>query len=90
MFIVKVLFSSANEMQQALQKIEQELAELQSAPEEIQSALQLLLSEKPRMEAAEFAEKPAIAAIYGGFDPQAAAIAEAALLEAGALEVIQE
>ncbi|MEY2341194.1 hypothetical protein AB4090_03675 [Acidithiobacillus sp. IBUN Pt1247-S3] len=90
MFIVKVLFSSANDMQAALQKIRAQLAELDTAPADLQSALQLLLSEKPRMEAAEFAEKPAIAAIYGGFDPQAAAIAEAALLEAGALEVIQE
>ena len=89
-FIVKVLFSSANDMQTALQKIRAQLAELQTAPAGLQSALQLLLSEVPRMEATEFAEKPAIAAIYGGFDPQAAAVVEAALLEAGALEGIQE
>ncbi|MDD3761595.1 MAG: hypothetical protein PHO57_12330 [Acidithiobacillus sp.] len=90
MFLLKVLFPSANAMQLTLSKVREQLAELQDAPMELQSALQLLLSESPHMEAAEFAEKPAIAAIYGGFDPRAAAIAEAALLEAGALEVIQE
>ncbi|MEL5849018.1 MAG: hypothetical protein U7M05_06575 [Candidatus Igneacidithiobacillus chanchocoensis] len=90
MFIVKVLFTDTAALHAALQNIRSQRQTLGDAPPEISAALDLLLQEEPRIESTEFAEKPAIAAVYGGFEPQAAAIVEAAFLEAGALQVIQE
>ncbi|MCE5388047.1 MAG: hypothetical protein K0041_05640 [Acidithiobacillus sp.] len=89
MYAIKVLFSQPSVAAQARETMEKTLTE-GSPPEDFAAALRKILAQPCALEPAVFAEQEVFACTIAGLDAVEAAMAEAAFLDAGALEVIAE
>jgi len=90
MFALKILFKDAAAAENALARLRDTLEPPRSGPAEYYELLQQILADGCTLEPAVFAEKEVVACTVRGLDEARAAMAEAAFLDAGALEVIAE
>ncbi|AEK57646.1 MULTISPECIES: hypothetical protein [Acidithiobacillus] len=90
MFALKVLFPDRDAARDALARLRSALEAPRSGPAEYYEVLEQILAEGCPLEHAIYAEKDVVACTIRGLDETRAAMAEAAFLDAGALEVIAE
>ncbi|WP_291510655.1 hypothetical protein [Acidithiobacillus sp.] len=90
MFALKVLFRDPAAAQDALARLRSTLEQPRSGPAEYYQVLEQILAEGCQLEHAVYAERDVVACTVRGLDDAKAAMAEAAFLDAGALEVIAE
>lgn len=90
MFALKTLFLDESAAQKAFAAFEETLSEVQEGPAEFYNVLRNILQQGLRLKPAIFSENNVVSCEFFGFDEKESAMAEAALLEAGALEVIVE
>ncbi|OCB03611.1 hypothetical protein BBC27_00455 [Acidithiobacillus ferrivorans] len=90
MFALKTLFLDESAAQKAFAAFEETLSEVHEGPAEFYNVLRNILQQGLRLKPAIFSENNVVSCEFFGFDEKESAMAEAALLEAGALEVIVE
>jgi hypothetical protein len=90
MFAIIAFFLDGSEAKTALANLAETLSESPVGPREFYAVLRQILEEGLYLKPAIFAEKNVVACDFYGFDTKESALAEAALLGAGALEVIVE
>ncbi|WP_436395099.1 hypothetical protein ACSDBR_10280 [Acidithiobacillus ferriphilus] len=90
MFALKVLFLNESTAQKALVIFEENVSGEQEGPAEFFEVLRKILQQGLHLKPAIFSESNVVSCEFYGFDEKESAMAEAALLDAGALEVIVE
>ena len=90
MLAIKALFLDESTAQKALADFAETLSETPDGPAEFYAVLRKIMQEGLHFEPAIFAEKNVVSCEFYGFGDKESAMAEAALLDAGALEVIVE
>lgn len=90
MFALEVLFLNETMAQKALAILEDNLSGEHKGPAEFYEVLQKILQQGLHLKPAIFSESNVVSCEFYGFDEKESAMAEAALLDAGALEVIVE
>jgi hypothetical protein len=90
MFALKTLFLDEPAAQQAFAAFEETLSEAPECPAEFYDVLRKILQQGLHLKPTFFAEKNVVSCEFFGLDEKESAMAEAALLDAGALEVIVE
>ena len=90
MFAIKALFNDENAVREGFSSIRKALMENHPDHADYYDVLRKMLQQQIHLKHAVFAEKDVVACGYSGFDEKESAMAEAALLDVGALEVIVE
>ena len=90
MFAIKALFNDENAVREGLSSIRKALMENHPDHADYYDVLRKILQQQIHLKHAVFAEKDVVSCEFYGFDEKESAMAEAALLDVGALEVIVE
>lgn len=90
MFAIKALFSDESSAQKAFHTFKENLSGERKGPAEFYEVLRKIVQQGMRLSTTIFAEKNVVSCELYGFDETESAMAQAALLDAGALEVIEE
>ena len=90
MFAIKALFHDEDAVREGFSSIRKALMENHQDHAEYYDVLRKILQQKIHLKHAVFAEKDVVSCEFYGFDEKESAMAEAALLDVGALEVLVE
>lgn len=90
MFAIKALFNDETAVREGFSSIRKALMESHPDHADYYDVLRKMLQQQPHLKHAVFAEKNVVSCELYGFDEMESAMAEAALLDVGALEVIVE
>ncbi|CDQ12378.1 conserved protein of unknown function [Acidithiobacillus ferrivorans] len=90
MFAIKALFSDENAVREGFSGIRKALMENHPDRLDYYDVLRKILQQQIHLKHAVFAEKDVVSCEFYGFDERESAMAEAALLDVGALEIIVE
>ncbi|ACH83704.1 MULTISPECIES: hypothetical protein [Acidithiobacillus] len=90
MFAIKALFNDEVAVREGFSSIRRTLMENHPDHADYYDVLRKILQQQIHLKHAVFAEKDVVSCEFYGFDERESAMAEAALLDVGALEVIVE
>ncbi len=90
MFAIKALFNDENAVREGFSSIRKALMENHPDYADYYDVLRKILQQQIHLKHAVFAEKDVVSCEFYGFGEKESAMAEAALLDVGALEVIVE
>ena len=90
MFAIKALFNDEVAVREGFSSIRRTLMENHPDHADYYDVLRKILQQQTHLKHAVFAEKDVVSCEFYGFDEKESAMAEAALLDVGALEVIVE
>ncbi len=90
MFAIKVLFSDEHAVREGFSSIRKALMENHPDRADYDDVLRKILQQQVHLKHAVFAENDVVSCEFYGFDEKESAMAEAALLDVGALEVVVE